>query len=69
MHISPGSEMTHALVEFTDEGSAAVVPSNRLSGGDVLLQEGQNVEVIWNKGKKYEAEILMLGKQSRLYIF
>ena len=65
MNISPGNEITHAIIEFTDEGSFAVVPSSRLSGGDVLLKEGQNVEVIWNKGKKYKAEILMLGKQSR----
>lgn len=64
MNTSPGNEITHALVEFTDEGSSAVVPSSRLSGVDVMfLKEGQHVEVVWNAGKKYKAQILMLGKQ------
>ena len=64
MYTSSGNEITHALVEFTDEGSIAVVPSSRLSGSDVsFLREGQHVEVVWNARKKYAAQISMIGKQ------
>lgn len=47
MNIPPGTEITHALVYFADEGSSAVVPSSRLimSGDTISLKEGQNVEV------------------------
>ena len=73
MIILSGNETTHTLVEFADEGSSAVVPLSRLSGVDVMfLKEGQHVEVVWNGGKKYKAQILMLGKQlddnMRVYI-
>ena len=62
MNTSPGNGITHALVEFTD--GIAVVPASWLSGVDVMfLKEGQHVEVVWNAGKKYKAQILMLGKQ------
>ena len=62
MNASPGNGITHALVEFTD--GIAIVPASRLSGVDVMfVREGQHVEVVWNAGKKYKAEILMLGKQ------
>ena len=62
MIILSGNENT--LVEFADEGSSAVVPLSQLSGVDVMfLKEGQHVEVVWNAGKKYKAQILMLGKQ------
>ena len=64
IYTSSGNEITHALVEFTDEGSIAVVPLSRLSGVDVsFVKEGQHVEVVWNAGKKYKAQILMIGKQ------
>ena len=63
MNTSPGNERTHALVYLTDEGSSAVVPSSRLTGDDTFLKEGQTVEVAWNMGKKYKAEIVMLGNQ------
>ena len=67
MNTSPGNERTHALVYLTDEGSSAVVPSSRLTGDDTFLKEGQTVEVAWNMGKKYKAEIVMLGNQCTTY--
>lgn len=54
--------MSHALVDFVDEGSTTVVPAARLIGDDMSLKEGQNVVVAWNKGKKYKAQILLIGK-------
>ena len=63
MNTSPGNERTHTLVYFTDEGSSAVVPSSWLTGDDTFLKEGHTVEVAWNMGKKYKAEIVMLGNQ------
>ena len=62
-NFSSGNDTTHALVEFQDEGSSAVVPLARLRSADAtLLKEGQDVEVVWNAGKKYKAQVKMLGK-------
>ena len=62
-NFSSGNDATHAIVELQDEGSSAVIPLARLRNADAtLLKEGQDVEVVWNAGKKYKAQIKMLGK-------
>ena len=63
MVASPGNEISHALVDFVKEECIAVVPSNRLSGDFLSMKEGEDVEVLWNNGKKYTAKFLLLGKQ------
>ena len=43
MATSPGNGITHALVEFADEGSSAVVPTCRLAGVDVMFLKEANM--------------------------
>ena len=58
-----GNDTTRALVEFKGEGSSAVVQLARLRSADAMfLKESRDVEVVWNAGKKYKAQIKMLDK-------
>ena len=53
------TEFTHALVYFNEEDCTSVIPFNKLQS-----KNEDKCEVVWKRGQRYSATIIVGGKES-----